>query len=1777
MLAEGSEEGASTLINTMADIMISKDKSQWQAAVDGYKTDGKTEGQAFGLALGEQALALGVDMLGGALSGGVMAGGNVAINKVGSAVQKRPQTEIKAETAVPDAPKTIQEAVQQQISGKLMVEKPMQVGTVELDAPTVQVSDQVWQQSQRLAAATGRKIRLYEGAENVNGSYDTETGTIWVNTKGGDVLTQVFSHEMTHSLEKAGAYGKLSEIVLGRMQATGIDLDVAREAKRKQYERQGHALQTAAEVDQELVAEYVSKYLLTDEASIVSLVKQDRTLGQRIKDWFDGILAKLGNKNAQERAFLVRARDIYAKALRQTQGLGEAQGQQTQQQAVPSTPMGEQGATESAVESTDDYLETLNAQLAAGEITDDQYDTAMDEYEQLREERLTAGERKYSISDIQGQKEDYGQGVILDTDIFDGVRPRAWGEVLSSYVYNNLAGTQMTVYDEAGNAETIHLAKENDRVRKDGAKNAHKVIDKLARYTGDNTKALATIHLSELLETSRYEKSTDEHSHQWMDENGWDLRKTYIQDRSGRIYEATLNIAKGRDRNILYAISNVTQIDKRAARGDVPSTVSGRGSLTKSNSSVENVAQAEENVKQKFSLSDDTVSKKDVARELQAILQRGGDVSELKRYVAQLEGSGRKAEQSDRSAEQKPGAAEQNGSEAEQILEKAKRRGVSVEQYLQENAELYDVDGTWNEDARKALELEKNGSGRKYSVSEDAEAATAEEKSDVRSSMPKKAKAILDAAERTMQREVTSALHVPSLVAEAYLAPVVQELSDIYLDKGTLTEEDVGLLFDKFYANGVVACKDYLEKYSQVAERLRGTTLTPTVDEQRHVFDYKGLKEAACGKIRIASTGGITIAEAYQMARNMQPDLFPDDIETAHSQAWRLVYAVQNAQLASNRMEQIKSDSEAKFREKERTDFDSAVSSIQGKLWEVKRFAEDKTAKEKEAAPATAEEANTAYQELKKAKRALDRAKAKNLLTEQDEMQVGRLLRHEIELEHLNPEKDNVKGIAAVFEAKQEYERLCKLITEYKQHLRGEAKKRADSFLQTANDWKDKKMGIAYSRETMERNIFDIVKDKALAQSIIDQFFTPVHKGEAAATRFKNDYRDRVRALQLSTKVAKGNLVSEAHAVQLLGEAHAVQLLGEAEDNIRMLENTRGRIKNRDGKNLSEWRAVVEKLWAENPNLDKGKIEKAVKEFRHIYDALFQEMNRVRVANGYEPVNYRNGYFPHFQPGDSDSILAQFGRALGIDTRIDALPTAINGLTHTFKPGIQWFGNAQERLGFNTAYDAVEGFDKYIEGVASVIYQTANIQNLRALASQIRYRTSNEGIREQVDAIQERPGLSEEEKQQLIQEVYAHGKFTLSNFVTELDEYTNLLANKKSRYDRSIEAAMGRKAYTFLKAWEARVGANMIAGNLTSALTNFIPLTQAGAQMDRFALLNGMLSTLKAYRSDDGIVSQSTFLTNRRGSDPLVQTWAQKASGVLGKPMEVIDGFVSDSIVRGAYLQNLKKGMSEAEAMDQADAFASSVMADRSKGAMPTLMQATNPLFKAFTQFQLEVNNQFSEVFKDIPRRFKEKGLATLAWVLLKYFLGAWLYNELYEELIGRRPALDPIGMLCEAYDDLQNDGFGAAGANLAVNALEQLPFSSGLTLIGVELDGGRIPASSAVPDLTALWSAATTEGWSAEKRWKEVQDELWKLAYVVPPFGGNQISKTVKGAKAYFQGGSYAVEDVDVKDEDGNVIGVKGMPALQYPVYKDEPKDAFWNFVKAAFLGKSSLDTAQD
>lgn len=51
---------------------------------------------------------------------------------------------------------------------------------------------------------------------------------------------------------------------------------------------------------------------------------------------------------------------------------------------------------------------------------------------------------KFSIRKIASGKKEYGVGVVLDTNIFDGVKTRNWGRILRDYVYKNMPKGTMT-------------------------------------------------------------------------------------------------------------------------------------------------------------------------------------------------------------------------------------------------------------------------------------------------------------------------------------------------------------------------------------------------------------------------------------------------------------------------------------------------------------------------------------------------------------------------------------------------------------------------------------------------------------------------------------------------------------------------------------------------------------------------------------------------------------------------------------------------------------------------------------------------------------------------------------------------------------------------------------------------------------------------------------------------------------------------------------------------------------------------------------------------------------------------------------------------------------------------------------------------------------------------------------------------------------------------------------------------------------------------------------
>lgn len=1047
--------------------------------------------------------------------------------------------------------------------------------------------------------------------------------------------------------------------------------------------------------------------------------------------------------------------------------------------------------------------------------------------------------------------------------------------------------------------------------------------------------------------------------------------------------------------------------------------------------------------------------------------------------------------------------------------------------------------------------------------------------------MGEKAAQYVRRLESRLVNELAENLSVPGQAKREVLRPMAEEALRTFFTDGQLDRARLNNLFETAYQAGIEEDTQYIEQYGDLKKFIRDQKISISETDRKDIADYNLFRKAAMGTLTI-SKDGLPVDVAYQQLREMAPELFPADITAPSDQLMQIYDVARGIQKVQKTLDEYYGPQAASFKKWQQANFTESIDRLTSGLRVAQRYLDAQNkAKEKLAIPQTAEETKQMWAQLKDARRVVEKAQSKTLLTEADQKIVNRLLRGETSPDYVAG-LENGQQILKVYEAKADYDMLALKLKAWNAQRKQGLRDFAEQALTEAEavKWVDKTMGIRYQRETMERNIRDIARKGKVsdekANAFINKYFWPVHENESKRKNYLVEQQDRIRALGLDRQVRKGNLVSESYAVQWLGEA---------EFNRDYLKQ-HPRVERRGGMAFDEWNAAIQEFEKQNPNLDLGKVRAAVKVFHEVYDKLFHDMNRVRIENGYEPVNYLQGYFPHFQENEEGgSILQKFARAAGIEGDVSPLPATINGLTANFKPGIRYMANIQNRLGYATAYDALQGFDRYIEVATDVIFHTADIQRLRALATQIRYRASDEGLKQRIDAIMMNPFLNPDEANEQVTHLTEEGRYGLSNFVDELDEYTNLLAGKKSRLDRGMEKLMGRKFYNVMKKFESRVGANMVAANVGSALTNFIPITQAWSQVSTADVLRGMWDTLKNYKTADGLDSASTFINNRSGYRRLAMSTMDKVSEKAGILMEVVDRFTTGSVVRARYYQNLRRGMSEMSAMQEADQFAAGVMADRSKGSTPTLYSARNPLVKLFTQFQLEVNNELSWIFKDMAREERKKGVAALAKAMFKFLIGAWIYNEFYESIVGRRAAMDPLDIINDTVGDItgyqipntadamfsgkldfttqKEDTYGVA-ANLTQNLLGELPFTQVLTMLGLEVDNGRIAVASAIPDLGAVLKAATSKDIAPEKRGYTIRRELAKPAYyLVPPFGGGQARKLIQGGVAAWKGGSYSVDN-------------EGRDILQYPVYNDNAADRAKSWAQALLFGKTATEEAQ-
>lgn len=734
---------------------------------------------------------------------------------------------------------------------------------------------------------------------------------------------------------------------------------------------------------------------------------------------------------------------------------------------------------------------------------------------------------------------------------------------------------------------------------------------------------------------------------------------------------------------------------------------------------------------------------------------------------------------------------------------------------------------------------------------------------------------------------------------------------------------------------------------------------------------------------------------------------------------------------------------------------------------------------------------------------------------------------------------DDPAAVMHRYQLQQELNRRMQPIRDY-QRARGEtmalnAEDMADTIAEFA---KDKKIPGAYSRETMERNSYDIFgkNNRDKAEQLNDEYFAPVHKAVADRTNYVNTMRQQVADLHLSKH-----------------ESALVQMALEGRNDVaaEYIKNNKIKVTSKLQKNVAD----------------------GVATFQAIYKELYEALNETLLSNGMKPVRARKNYAPHFVKDKPDTLLSRirYSFGWGKDSSVN-IGTDLAGITDDFSPGKKWFGNLLQREGELTDYDAVAGFDRYIETAGDIIFLTDSVQQLRSLEDALRYRLSDEGTREMVNQIRNDRSLNALERHQKIdeaynpnqdniQKLYNQKKLGMGGYVSNLHEYINNLAGKKARADRGWEEMIGRQIYTVAKNVEGRVAANMIAMNPGSWITNFIPITQASGEVSTANLIRAMRDTVKSAVKDDGFTDSSVFLTNREGTQLLDRTLTRKISDIAGMPMEAIDHFASNVVTRAKYLQNIQDGMGLQEAFDNADTFAANLMADRSKGAQPTAFNSVNPIRKVFTMFQLEVNNQLSYLFKDLPRA--KQSVPKLAWAYTKVFTGAYLFNAVYHQLTGRDSAFDPIGMIADAFgfdpfDDDDKDKKKKSGVDIALdlgeNVAEQIPFVGGL------IGGGRVPLFSAVPEFDKL-TKEYENGYDGKRITLDAaKSAANSAAYLLLPFGGGAVKKALEGAATVYAGGSYSL------DKNGEKI-------LQFPQYGQSPRD----WAQAMLFGKSSLKTAQE
>lgn len=1051
-----------------------------------------------------------------------------------------------------------------------------------------------------------------------------------------------------------------------------------------------------------------------------------------------------------------------------------------------------------------------------------------------------------------------------------------------------------------------------------------------------------------------------------------------------------------------------------------------------------------------------------------------------------------------------------------------------------------------------------------------------------------------------LQKEVSSLLSYSGKenkkAAQEAIARAMMEVRR----NGSVSEETRKKLFETLFDMGKATNRQNINQ--EVKDALKKSKFSISSQDAANIADFDTFRKNLMGKVGSVTKDGknTRVDVAYQELSERFPEFFPDSIVHPAEQLRQIAKVAEDMKIQEFPLKDVTSAEEKELMMQE---FLDKFSSAEKQYQNLVRFEAERKARQRQRILESGEDIDVSqlsvdeiqklydrkYQLQKKA----ERAKANKVLTEGDQAILQKFLHGEISEETIrNTPGVNADAVLEIAAAVKPYKKVSDLIGNSKKN---NYEKRMQFIKDTVGDiqiggkdgWKEKGSAWRMHIRTPER-IIEEIAPKETAKRINDEIFVPIHENERDKTEWIRNIFDKVDELKIGKK--KKFTVTVDNAPYKLSESGMVQYLGEKRFDLKKLENSTN-LTAEEMKRMEQLRGEIKEAESQIDAAAMERINKGISEIQKIYKEIHPKINEVLIRNGYDPVGYIDGYFPHMFFDDPTDAIGKAMDKLGFNIGYTELPADIAGRTEVFRPGKKFSGNLLKREGTRTDYDALRGMQNYLYSVGDVIYHTDDIKTLRAFEDHVRYQLSPTAVKEEIDKVHNNFDLDLEQKRTELDKLYEKNKNlyknehnkTLQNFVSYLRTYTDLFAGKQHPIDRPFETnVFGRGIYNAANAYSQRLGANSVGANLSSAITGFIPLTQGFAPITMKNRLRGMKEGIVAVRmkKPDSLTKKSAFLTTRTNTKKLYQKLPEKIADMSFVPMEKVDQFATQSIWRGRYYDNINKGMNETEAIREADRYARDLFAGRSKGAVPPAFQSK--MLKPLTMFQYEISNSYDFLFKNIP---KEANGSKMRELRLFGEILVWSYavNDLWEKATGSKPIFDPIGMALDTMADFEgvdvrnlvdilNDfahGEGLqvteekepkTGAMAVKNLGERL--GQATPFFGSYLGGGRIPIARTleplenIPTYFGKWAAGEISG---SDFWKQTGTEVADVGLsLIPPAGGNQIKKTAKGLKTMIDGGSYKTGSEGEK--------------LQFAVDTKDP--ASW--VKAALFGKWALPEGQ-